>query len=531
MPQRHSSPPIPLQPNTIEIFQCGHSIYHDHGKTTPSSPPSPDQNKHRDERRGRSTSRRHHSDEQSRQQRRRARTRGRKAAEHASIARSICALLTLSSSSSSSRRKTGDTVTPRQRAGGVESDGSSVSYLELGSGSDGEEGMRRAASSSPLSSLASDDGLSDCSEMFVPGSAGAAGGGDGGRERRSFLARVERELIPAPLAVGGAAMGERGTLSFFVKMIERREEEGMKAGGRRGSGVEALLKDLGWLSTVFGEETAGCEREGALEGGVEGGFASLSASASSSSPSSGTISTAGEGDAARLPVVFSMGNCPRRECQDGEGGLDASLGGAWEYDEFDTKDLEGLWEHVRWLERGAETAAGQVRERFSAPNGQSQWDGSSLNTETRRENGGLEGGRAVECSRQADALQISSGRRRGPERLHSSFRHFRRGRRARSDAAALIGLYVRHRRGSEVHEGNLGEVTVARWLLRSAARLSYLSTYIPERVDAHHALPLLEMARMWLEQAKMLVATRAPKGWFDACLWHLVEACERVKMR
>lgn len=386
--------------------------------------------------------------------------------------------------------------------------------------------MRRAASSSPPSSLASDDGLSGCREMLVPGSAGATGG-DGGRERRSFLARVERELIPASLAVGGAAVGERGTLSFFVKMIERGEEEGMKAGGRRGSGVEALLKDLGWLSTVFGEETAGCEREGASEGRVEDGSASVSASASSSSPSSGTISTAGEGDAARLPVVFSMGNCPRRECQDGEGGFDASLGGAWEYDEFDTKDLEGLWEHVRWLEGGAETAAGPVRERI----GQSQWDGSSLDTETRRENGVLEGGRAVECSRQADALQIFSGRRRGPERLHSSFRHFRRGRRARSDAAALIGLYARHRRGSEVHGGNLGEVTVARWLLRSTARLSCLSTSIPEPVGTHHALPLLEMAQMWLEQAEMLVATRAPKGWFDACLWHLVEACERVKMR
>lgn len=215
------------------------------------------------------------------------------------------------------------------------------------------------------------------------------------------------------------------------------------------------------------------------------------------------------------PFVFARGSCRREGCR---GGGDIE-GGEWEsvgvYDEDDMRDLEGLRECVRAAELEAVAAAAAAARQYVRE------DGARVE-ERRTQEVGRKGKNGVDRRPRSHRIKIFSTHRGESFRLCSSVRDNERSH----GASRVVGLH-QHPRVTRKEEGQKPRQVMALKQIQHSPpysrrhRLSGAGC-----VTGHPVLPQLLMIGMCLEQAEMLADMRAPKGWFEACLWHVLEELE-----
>ncbi|GME46338.1 hypothetical protein NpPPO83_00004963 [Neofusicoccum parvum] len=312
-------------------------------------------------------------------------------------------------------------------------------------------------------------GRADPTSHVAPDASGPRrrqGAGRDGHDARSFRARaaVEADLVPRPLAVRGRAGTSRGrdALTGGVGSIER---------GRAGAVARAVGEAAAEEGVKEEEETMAAE---------EGG---------------------------RPVLVYLRRTCPRDGCR----GLSVVRAGQRAYDDYDAEDLRDLWENLFGLAGRAKIEVVGARD---AP--------VELEEEKRRHDDGAAVGLP---SHPATArMPLTHRRRSGP--LHSSVRPRRGSSRAQHGAAALEGLYGQPQVTRETEVSSSFEVTAGQHHLLGPSRLIQVVLSDAKHIDAEKAASQLLAAVIWLSQAELLRAARAPKGWFEACLRRVAEELE-----
>ncbi|KAL1638702.1 hypothetical protein SLS58_008625 [Diplodia intermedia] len=273
---------------------------------------------------------------------------------------------------------------------------------------------------------------------------------------------------------GGGARRERGGSGTTTLAGGEEEESTLKMAQRKGRRGGVVLETL-WPFAAVAEGLAEVEWEGG--GGGDG-----------------------EMEAECDSFMFARGGCPREGCR---GGVEEDWERVGVYDEDDLRDLVSLREWVWAMEREAVAAIQRVRE-----------DATRAEEERTQEAGrkGKDDMRGRPLSRQ---FKIFSTLREKFCRLCISVRDGKRN-------STLVGIRQRPP-GIGKKEGQESRQVMAQ------KQLSQFSSHSSaDYVTGHRVLSQLSMARMCLEQAEMLAVMQAPKGWFEACLQHVLEELERM---
>ncbi|OJD35000.1 uncharacterized protein BKCO1_19000153 [Diplodia corticola] len=314
------------------------------------------------------------------------------------------------------------------------------------------------------------------------GAMRTAGGGGVGVEERAGRSRGLKGMSDSS---GSSSSRTRKKSTATASAAETTVGTAERKSRRRG----VVLEDLVWPFVAVAEGLAEVRWDVEVEAAGEAGWSPF--------------------------FVFVMGACPREGCRGGggEGGWE----GAGVYDEDDVRDLADLWESVRAMEQEAVVAAWGL-------------GGDVMRTplEKRAQTAGSGGdercwmGKAS-TSLRSHLIEIIPVHREEPRRLHGGVGESKRSNRAYRGRGVFLNLHRHPRVTGKTERQEPLEVVAQKQLPQSLLQPRVHTICSASRVASRPVLLQLLMMRMCLEQAEMLAAMQAPKGWFEACLRHVLE--------